>query len=110
MSLKEIILDVLGKIKAMDIICYDMRGYSPFYDEMIICSVDVERQANAAINYLKEEVVKNEFEIRSVEGAYTSWVIVDCYDIIVSIFTKEERNNFALEKLFLEIPSEIIKN
>lgn len=108
MNLREIILDCLGKVKAQNIISYDMKGYSPFYDEMIIATVDVERQANAVIGYLEEEVVKGGYKVRSVEGAYTSWVLIDCYDIVVSIFTKEEREHFALEKLYLEFPKQHI--
>lgn len=110
MTLQEVILDCLAKVKASDIIIYNMREHSPFYDEMILCSVDVERQATAAISYIEEEAIKNGFKIRNVEGANTSWVLIDCYDIVVSLFTKEERQHFALEKLYLEIPSEKIKN
>lgn len=104
--LKSIIIDCLAKVKAKDAVCYNMRGYSPFYDEMIIVSVDVDRQATAVIGYLEDELSKNGFKIRSVEGANTSWVLIDCYDIIVSVFTKEERSHFALEKLYLEFPCE----
>ena len=106
--LKSIIIDCLSKVKAKNVLSYNMRGYSPFYDEMIIASVDVERQATAVIGYVEEELNKAGFKIRSVEGANTSWVLVDCYDIVVSIFTSEERNHFALEKLYLEFPCENI--
>lgn len=40
MTIREIVLSSLGKVKAEDIIDYDMKGYSPFYDEMILASVD----------------------------------------------------------------------
>ena len=109
MTLQEVILDCLGKIKASDIMIYNMRGHSPFYDEMILCSVDVERQATAAINYIEEETSKFGFKVRNVEGANTTWVLIDCFDIVVSIFTKEERQHFALEKLYLEFPCEKVK-
>ena len=104
--LKNIIVDCLSKVKAKDAICYNMKGYSPFYDEMIIATVDVERQATAVIGYIEEEISKAGYKLRSIEGANTSWVLIDCYDIVVSIFTKEERNNFQLEKLYLEFESE----
>ena len=109
MTLQEVILECLGKVKANNVIVYDMRGHSPFYDEMILCSVDVERQASAVISYIEEETSKHGFKIRNVEGLNTSWVLIDCYDVIVSIFTKEEREHFALEKLYLEIPSTKVK-
>ena len=100
--MKSVIIDCLAKVKAKDVICYNMKGYSPFYDEMFIATVDVERQATAVIGYLEEELDTAGFKIRRVEGINTSWVLIDCYDIVVSIFTSEERNHFALEKLYLE--------
>lgn len=109
MTLEEIILDCLGKVKAHNILAYNMKERSPFYDEMILCSVDSERQATAAISYLKDEVTKGGYNIRNVEGANTPWVIVDCYDIVVSIFTKEEREHFSLEKIYMEIPCKKIE-
>ena len=109
MTLEEIILECLGKVKAHDILVYNMKERSPFYDEMILCSVDSERQATAAISYLKDEVSKGGYNIRNVEGANTPWVIVDCYDTVVSIFTKEEREHFSLEKIYMEIPCKKIE-
>ncbi len=109
MTIREIVLSSLGKVKAEDIIDYDMKGYSPFYDEMILASVDSERQATAGVNYIKEEATKAGFQVRGIEGEQTPWVLIDLNDVIVSIFTKEERQRFALEKIYLEIPSQKIE-
>lgn len=104
MSLREIILENLAKIKAVDILDYDTRGFSPFFDEMILASVDSERQASAIIGYLKEDCSKEGFSIRGIEGEGTEWVLVDLNDVIVSIFTKEERERLSLEKIYLDRP------
>ncbi len=104
MTLEETLLEDLAKVKAKNILVYDMKEKSPFYDKMILCSVDSQRQATAVISYIKEDVEKNGFKLRSVEGAASTWVLIDCYDIIVSIFTKEEREHFALEKIYMDVP------
>ena len=109
MELREIVLENLSKIKALDILDYDMRGFSPFYDEMIIASVDSERQATAIVNYLKEDALNNGFIVRGVEGEGTEWVLIDLNDIIVSVFTKEERERLSLEKIYLERPCKKIE-
>lgn len=105
MTLEEVLLDCLSHVNAKDIIVYDMEGRSPFYDKMIIATVDSQRQATAVISYIEDETTQNNYQIRSIEGRDTSWVLVDCNDIIISIFTSEERAHFALEKIYMEIPS-----
>ena len=104
MSLIDVIIDCLNKVKAKDILNYDMTGRSPFFDNMILASVESERQASAVITYIKEETFLNGYNVRSVEGAETAWVIIDCYDVIVSVFTRSEREHFALEKIYMDVP------
>lgn len=104
MTLEEVLLEGLARVKATDILVYDMKGRSPFFDNMILCSVSSDRQATAAISHIRELVEENKYEIRSIEGAETPWVLIDCYDIIVSIFTKEEREHFSLEKIYMDVP------
>ena len=104
MSLEEVIVNALGKVKATYIIAFDTKEKSPFYDEMIIASVSSLRQASAVTTYIKEDVEEAGFSVRSIEGKESGWVIVDCYDIIVSIFTEEERRHFQIEKIYLDVP------
>ncbi len=108
MNLEEVIVNALGKVKATNIIAFDTKEKSPFYDEMIIASVSSLRQASAVTTYLKEDVEEAGFKVRSVEGKETGWVIVDCYDILVSIFTEEEREHFQIEKIYLDVPSKVL--
>ena len=108
MSLEEVLLNCLGHVNAKDIIVYDMSEKSPFYEKMILASVDSLRQATAVVSYIEDETAQNGYSIRNIEGRDSSWVLVDCNDIIVSIFTNEERMHFALEKIYMDIPSKKI--
>lgn len=109
MALNEIIYNCLGKVKAENILEYNMKGFSPFYDTMILASVDSERQARSGVSYIEEEASKAGFKIRGIEGENTPWVLIDLNDVIVSIFTKEERERFSLEKIYLDIPCKTIE-
>lgn len=109
MTLEEVLLDSLSHVNAKDIIIYDMKGRSPFYDEMILATVDSLRQASAVISYIEDETKEHNYSIRNIEGRDSSWVLIDCNDIIISIFTKEERMHFALEKIYMDIPKRIIE-
>lgn len=103
------VIDALKKVRCEDIIVYDMKERSPFYDTMIVASVSSERQASSFIGYL-EDLESSGLNIRKVEGLNSSWVLVDCNSIVVSVFTKEERNHFEIEKLYMDIPSKLIED
>lgn len=104
MQLNEMVYECLGKVKASNVLEYDMKERSPFFDTMILASVDSERQASAVVNYIEEEAAKLGAKPRGIEGLNTAWVLIDLNDVIVSIFTHEEREHFALEKIYLDIP------
>ncbi|MDE7106632.1 MAG: ribosome silencing factor [Anaeroplasmataceae bacterium] len=108
-DLDKIIYECLGKVKATHVLEYDMRGFSPFYDTMILASVESERQATAGVSYIEEYASKAGYTIRGIEGEKTPWVLIDLNDVIVSIFTEEERQRFSLEKIYLEIPCKEIE-
>ena len=93
----------LLEVKAKDILVYDTKERSPFYDNMILCTVDSERQATAVISYIKEDTYLNGYDVRSIDGAETPWVVVDCNEVIVSIFTKAEREHFNLEEIYMNV-------
>ena len=49
----ENILKILDKAVVSDVRVYDTRTYTPYYDTVIICSANSNRQGSAAANYLK---------------------------------------------------------
>ena len=108
LSLDDAIVDSLGRIKAKDIIIYDSRERNPFYDKIIIASVDSLRQCSAVTKYLEDDLALHNYKIRKIEGKDSPWVLVDCYDVMVSIFQKEEREHFDIDKLYMDYPSRII--
>jgi ribosome-associated protein len=104
MELLELIKDALDKVKATDVKIYDLRGISPLCDFTVVATVDVARQANAVIDYLNLEERNQKLKIRNVEGRETTWILLDLYDVILHVFTPEERKNFDLDRLYLNIP------
>ncbi len=108
-SLEELIIDNLGRVKASNIIVYDAKERSPFYDKIVIASVDSIRQCSAVIRYLIDDLAIHNYKIRSVEGKDTAWVLVDCFDIIVSIFQKEERDHYDIDKVYMDYPKKLIE-
>ena len=91
----------LSDLKLQDIIIYDFRNHSPYYDYQIIASASNERQANAAINHIKQ-ALPNGYNLH-VEGAETNrWVLIDLKSIIIHVMHKEDRDFYQIEKIFFE--------
>ena len=103
MELLNVVVKALDDVKACDITVLDMKGISPLFDYMVIATSTNSRQSSALIHNVKEECEKNDFDIRGVEGKDEAWVLIDCKDIIVNVFTKEEREHYGLEKLYLDV-------
>ncbi len=91
----------LSDLKLKDIIIYDFRNHSPYYDYQIIASATNERQAKAAINHVKQ-VLPSDYDFH-VEGADNSrWVLIDLKSIIIHVMHKEDRDFYQIEKIFFE--------
>jgi len=98
------IINALENINSTDIIAYDMKGISPFFDYFVIASATSDRQLQAAITHISNDLAEGEFAHPKVEGKDSkSWILVDAGDIIVNVFTKEEREYYNLEKMWVGI-------
>lgn len=75
-----------------------MRKYSPLFDFIVVATADSMRQMEAVSNYLKDE-----FVVRGVEKA-DAWTLIDLNDIIINLFTGEERIKYGLDKLYHDLP------
>ncbi|MBN2604675.1 MAG: ribosome silencing factor [Bacilli bacterium] len=97
----KVVFKALEDVNAVDIVVYDMREISPFYDYFVISSATSDRQLHAAITHINDDFAKAGYAAPNIEGKTSkSWVLVDAKDIIINIFTKEEREYYHLEKMF----------
>jgi ribosome-associated protein len=94
------IMDTLEGLKVKDLVAYDFEKTSPFYDYFVIATTN-ERQATAAINYLKKEL--EDHEIRHVEGKGGSWVLIDAREVIIHLFTEEDRRYYGFDNRLLGV-------
>lgn len=103
--LLEVILNTLEKNHATDIEVLDFSGRHPLFDYSVIATVTNIRLAHALIDYVKDDVEKSGFSVRSVEADDSSrWLLLDCYEVVVHIFVGEEREFYQLEKLWADLP------
>lgn len=105
MTLLETITKACDDLKALDIQILDMKGISPLVDYMVICTGRSDRQVNAIVHKIKDEVLKNNYQVKHIEGADGSlWVLIDCFDIVCHVFQNDERIKYSLEKIWGDVP------
>jgi ribosome-associated protein len=95
------IVEVVAEKQATDILLLDVTGVASFADYFVILSAGSSRQMNA----LREDVVSSLKEVGAglhhQEGvADSGWVLLDYGDVIVHIFSPEEREYYQLERLW----------
>lgn len=101
----DIILHALENVNAFDLATYDMKGVSPFYDYMVIASVTSTRGLQASVRHMTDDLSKEGYTKFRVEGKESdSWILFDAKDIIVNVFTKEERLYYDIEKVLAGVP------
>lgn len=106
---------VLINKKALDVMVIDITEKSSFADYFVIASGGSERQVGTLADEIEDQFAKEGILTRSVEGKKTSgWILMDFGDVIVNIFTVEQRERYKIEKVwsdcsFLTIDEEDLK-
>ena len=87
--------------KAEEIIIMDMRGLMFSTDYFVICSAATSTQVRAIADNIEEELDKDEIHFSHKEGYHEGeWVLMDYGDVVAHIFKTENREYYALEKLW----------
>ena len=99
--LKQILNLALSK-KAGRIIAMDVRGLSSLADFFIICHGESEPQVKAITDHIRKGT---DYKPRHLEGYENqNWILLDYFDIVVHVFKKDEREYYALERLWADAP------
>ncbi len=100
-ELAAIIYDALDEKKASDIQVIDIRNISVIADYFIVASASNQSQMNALLDAVDEKMYKNGHHALHVEGNRDStWILMDYEDIIVHLFSAEDRLFYNLERIW----------
>ena len=100
-NLKEEIINYLVEEKAENIVCLDMKNKCFFTDEFIICTSKSQVHGKAIANQIMKKVGEKKIAIKSTEGFQVAkWILIDFYDIMLHIFTEEQRTYYNIENLW----------
>jgi len=90
---------------AQDIIVIDVSGQLVITDCFVIASATNERQCNAIVDEVEEKMRLAGHKPARREGTREGrWVLLDFIDIVVHVQHTDERNYYALDRLWRDCP------
>ncbi|MCC7369619.1 MAG: ribosome silencing factor [Chloroflexi bacterium] len=96
------IVEVASDKQASDIVLLDIRSVATVADYFVVMSTASERQLSAIVRELGD-ALRNDDGVRPlrVEGqAASGWVLIDYGDVVVHIFSADQRRFYRLEELW----------
>jgi ribosome-associated protein len=94
------IADKLDSKKGEDILVLDVSQNTSYADYFIIVTGNSDKQIGALSDEVSELLYQEGVKLLNLEGKNTGWILLDYGDIIVHIFSKEQRAHYGLEKLW----------
>ncbi|MCL0102084.1 ribosome silencing factor [Dehalococcoidia bacterium] len=99
------VVDIVADKQASDVLLLDIRNRAAFADFFVLCSADSTRQVSAIANAVEDAMHADGFKLRHREGTNRSgWVLLDFNDLIVHIFSPQERQYYDLESAWGTAP------
>lgn len=90
---------------AEDIVVIDVSGQLVITDLFVIASANNERQVGAIVDEVEEKMRLAGYKPARREGTREGrWVLLDYVDIVVHIQHTDERNFYALDRLWRDCP------
>ena len=92
---------MLEEHKGEEILLMDIQNLASFADYFVICNGTSNRMLESLADVVMEDV-KKQFRINShVEGEPNDgWLVVDLGDVVVHLFSPDQREYYDLEKLW----------
>lgn len=83
----------------------DMHKVSLMADYFVIADATSNRQVQAIVTEVKDKIQEAGGDIKLIEGFQTAdWVLIDLGDVIVHVFSTEQRDFYNLERLWHDAP------
>ncbi len=100
-EMARIAVKALEEKKGEDIRIIDISSVSVIADYFIIANGTNTNQVQALVDNVQEALFKAGVQPKQVEGYHTaSWILLDFNDIIVHVFSQEDRLFYDLERIW----------
>ncbi len=107
-KISRIAFDALEDIKARDIVVFDVKKMTAYFDKVIVATGDSNRHCRALAGNVQEKVKAAGGKIYGVEGEKTGeWLLVDVGAAVVHIMQPAIRQYYNLEELWASAPKSV---
>ena len=95
---------------ARDVVILDMRPVCAYTDFFVVCTGGNPRQVKAIWDEVHAGLKAEGMLPRSVDGEREStWIIADYLDVVLHVFTPDQREYYRLEDLWDDVPHESVE-
>lgn len=100
-SLRNVVIDALADMKALEVKVLDVRGLTDIADFMVIASGTSDRHVRSVAQRVVDKTKEAGFRPHGVEGQQDGdWVLIDLNEMIVHVMLPRVREFYGLEKLW----------
>jgi ribosome-associated protein len=96
-------VNALEEKKGEDILLLELKDIASFTDYFVICNGTTDRMLNALADAVVDDMREQYKKRGRIEGeARGGWLIVDYGDVVVHLFSPDQRGYYNLEELWNE--------
>ncbi len=93
--------EALDEKKGEDIQIIEIKDISIIADYFIIANGTNASQVDALVNSVVDKLGRSGYETKRIEGVRSaSWILLDYGDVVVHVFSKEDRLFYNLERIW----------
>ncbi len=97
----KLVCNALEDKKAIDVKAIDISNVSVMADFFIVASASNQSQLNAMQDEVDRVLYEKGIHVKSIEGnRQSTWVLMDYEDVIVHLFSEEDRLFYDLERIW----------
>lgn len=103
------VVELADEKQASEIVMLDIRQVSTIADYFVICSAETERQIRAIVEAIDEGIKQDTGLDPRIEGrSDTGWIVLDYADVVVHVFSEEQREYYQLDRLWSKTPPVVV--